>query len=71
MLNSCAMNPDKKDDCLTDQLFSSGSSKVRKRALLAWALFKKGPLATTGCDHGAFINTLGVFASHLVFLFSS
>ena len=36
-----------------------GSTKIRKRALLAYALFKKGPLTTTGCDHGAFINTLG------------
>lgn len=35
-----------------------GSTHIRKRALLAYALFKKGPLATTGCDHGAFINTL-------------
>jgi len=59
VLTSCALNPAKKADCLTDQLFSSGSSKIRKRAILAWALFKKGPLATTGCDHGAFINTLG------------
>jgi len=35
-----------------------GSTKIRKRALLAYALFKKGPLTSTGCDHGAFINTL-------------
>ncbi len=71
VLNSCAMNPSKKDECLTDQLFSSGSSKIRKRALLAWALFKKGPLATTGCDHGAFINTLGVSAVNPVYLVRS
>lgn len=59
ILVSCALNPSKKDECLTDQIYKSGSSKIRKRALLAYALFKKGPLTTTGCDHGAFVNTLG------------
>ena len=35
-----------------------GSTRIRTRAALAYALFKKGPLTSTGCDHGAFINTL-------------
>ncbi len=43
---------------LTDQLLRA-SGKVRTRAMLAWALFRKGPLTTTGCDHGAFVSTTG------------
>jgi choline dehydrogenase-like flavoprotein len=55
---SNALKEDKSSACLTDQIYKIGSTKIRKRALLAYALFKKGPLTTTGCDHGAFINTL-------------
>ena len=36
-----------------------GTAKLKKRAILQYLLFKKGPLTTTACDHGAFINTLG------------
>jgi hypothetical protein len=51
---------------LTDQLLRA-SGKVRTRAMLAWALFRKGPLTTTGCDHGAFVSTTGAerLFSHL------
>ena len=27
--------------------------------MLKYALFRKGPLTTTGCDHGAFVSTTG------------
>jgi hypothetical protein len=41
-----------------------GSTRIRTRAALAYALFKKGPLTSTGCDHGAFINTLSACTMH-------
>jgi hypothetical protein len=43
-----------------------GSTRIRTRALMAWLLFKKGPLTSTGCDHGAFINTLSACTMHAV-----
>ena len=33
--------------------------RIRVRAIMKYLLFKKGPLATTGCDHGAFVSTKG------------
>ena len=47
---------------LTDELLHS-SGRIRVRAIMKYLLFKKGPLATTGCDHGAFVSTNG--ALHL------
>lgn len=44
---------------LTDELLHS-SGRIRVRAIMKYLLFKKGPLCTTGCDHGAFISTKGV-----------
>lgn len=29
------------------------------RAIMKYLLFKKGPLTSTGCDHGAFVSTNG------------
>ena len=44
--------------CVTDELLRKNGS-VRLRAILNYTLFKKGPLTTTGCDHGAFVSTMG------------
>lgn len=33
--------------------------QIRTRAVLNYFLRRLGPLTTTGCDHGAFISTLG------------
>eukprot|EP00884_Botryococcus_braunii_P020619 jgi/Botrbrau1/7240/Bobra.0021s0023.1 len=43
---------------ITDQALRE-SGAVRVRAILAYALFRKGPLTSTGCDHGAFLSTTG------------
>jgi hypothetical protein len=43
---------------VTDELLHS-DGRIRLRAILKYALFRKGPLATTGCDHGAFVSTTG------------
>jgi len=42
----------------TDQIFDSHQS-VKPLVLLQWALFGTGPLTTTSCDHGAYVNTKG------------
>jgi choline dehydrogenase-like flavoprotein len=41
---------------ITDQLMHP-SGRLRARAVLAYALAGRGPLATTGCDRGAFVRT--------------
>lgn len=33
--------------------------KIKRRVMMQYALFKKGPLCTTSCDHGAFVTTAG------------
>ncbi len=38
-----------------------GTANLKKRSLLQYFLFKQGPLTTTGCDHGAFVKTNGVY----------
>lgn len=46
------------DYSFTSQIFSKKSS-LRISAVLDYLLKKRGPLASTGCDHGAFISTTG------------
>jgi hypothetical protein len=43
---------------VTDELLHQ-DGRIRLRAIAKYLLFKKGPLATTGCDHGAFVSTAG------------
>ena len=43
---------------VTDELMHS-DGRIRLRAIMKYLLFKKGPLTTTGCDHGAFVSTRG------------
>jgi choline dehydrogenase-like flavoprotein len=42
--------------CLTHGIYGSGN-KVRASAIAQLLLLGKGPLATTGCDRGAFVRT--------------
>ena len=43
---------------VTDHLMHA-DGRLRLRALAAYALARRGPLATTGCDRGAFVVTSG------------
>ena len=43
---------------ITDELLHS-SGRIRVRAFMKYLLFRKGPLTSTGCDHGAFVSTKG------------
>ena len=38
--------------------------QIRVRAILNYLLRRLGPLTTTGCDHGAFVSTLGACPLH-------
>ena len=46
---------------LSDHIYSA-KGRIRKRAIANYLLFGRGPLASTGCDHGAFVRTGGAFA---------
>jgi choline dehydrogenase-like flavoprotein len=41
---------------ITDHLYHADAS-LKKRQMLNWALFGKGPLTSTACDRGAFVKT--------------
>jgi len=41
---------------ITDQIYNLRGN-IRKRALLSWIMFGKGPLTSTGCDRGAMVRT--------------
>jgi hypothetical protein len=43
---------------ITAEIYND-SSRLRLWPILQLLLLGKGPLATTGCDHGAFVNTRG------------
>ena len=43
---------------VTDELLRTNGA-LRLRAKLNYALRRRGPLTTTGCDHGAFVDTKG------------
>ncbi|KAK9805156.1 hypothetical protein WJX72_002610 [[Myrmecia] bisecta] len=43
---------------ITDEIYHK-SGRLRTRAMLNYFLRRKGPLTTTGCDHGAFVSTAG------------
>ena len=42
----------------TDQMVSK-KGRIRVSAILNYLLMGQGPLASTGCDHGAIVNTRG------------
>lgn len=43
---------------LSDHIYSP-KGKLRKRAIAAFLLLGRGPLTSTGCDHGGFFRTAG------------
>jgi hypothetical protein len=43
---------------VTSQIYNK-SNNIKVGAVLQYLFSKSGPLATTGCDHGAFISTTG------------
>lgn len=45
---------------VTDELVDR-KGKVKLTAIVNWLLRGRGPMATTGCDHGALVNTRGDF----------
>ena len=44
---------------VTDELMTR-KGRVRVRAALNFLLRRRGPITTTGCDHGALVSTRGV-----------
>ncbi|KAL6758730.1 GMC oxidoreductase-domain-containing protein [Haematococcus lacustris] len=54
-----ARTDDKFDNLAVTSQAYDRSSNVRITALLQYLLQRRGPLATTGCDHGAFLSTTG------------
>jgi choline dehydrogenase-like flavoprotein len=57
-LSAFSLPADSGMKAITDEIYHS-NGRMRTRAVLNYFLRRKGPLATTGCDHGAFVNTLG------------
>lgn len=57
-LSAFKMKPKFKSWTVTDAIYNSKGG-IRKRVLLNYLLFKKGPLTTSGCDRGAFVSTTG------------
>lgn len=47
---------------LSDHIYSE-KGKIRKRAILNYLVRGRGPLATTGCDRGAFVRTAAATGS--------
>ena len=43
---------------ITDEMLAKNGN-VRLRAIINYLLRRKGPLTSTGCDHGAFVSTKG------------
>eukprot|EP00891_Asterochloris_glomerata_P004901 jgi/Astpho2/4901/Aster-05830 len=57
-LSSFIVNEESGPISVTDEIYGP-SGRLRLKAVLNWLVRRRGPLTTTGCDHGAFVNTLG------------
>ena len=57
-LSSFILNEESGPISVTDEIYGP-SGRLRLKAVLNWLVRRRGPLTTTGCDHGAFVNTLG------------
>ena len=57
-LSSFIVNEEAGPISVTDEIYGP-SGRLRLKAVLNWLVRRRGPLTTTGCDHGAFVNTLG------------
>lgn len=56
VLTAAPLKPKYDGTCMTDNIYNEKGG-LRKRAIVNYLLRRRGPLATTGCDHGAFIRT--------------
>jgi choline dehydrogenase-like flavoprotein len=56
VLTAAPVKPKYDGTCMTDNIYNEKGG-LRKRAIINYLLRRRGPLATTGCDHGAFIRT--------------
>ena len=56
VLTAVPTKPKYEGTSLTDHIYNEKGS-IRKRALLNYVVRRRGPLATTGCDHGAFVRS--------------
>jgi hypothetical protein len=43
---------------VTSEIYDK-KNNIKPSAVLKYLFVRKGPLATTGCDHGAFLSTTG------------
>jgi len=57
-LTAARAKPEYKDISVTNEVYSFGNT-ISLVAIAKWLLLGNGPLATTGCDHGAFVDTSG------------
>jgi fatty acid photodecarboxylase len=55
-LVSFTLKPSAGPIAITDELMHA-SGRIRAQAALNYLLRRRGPLASTGCDHGAFVST--------------
>ena len=56
VLTAAPVKPAYDGTSLSDHIYSP-KGKIRKRAILNFFLRGRGPLTSTGCDHGAFVRT--------------
>jgi hypothetical protein len=55
---ACRLKPELEHIAVTSELLTN-DGQIKWRHYPNYFLFGKGPLATTGCDRGAFVNTRG------------
>lgn len=58
VLFSARTKPEYDELTVTSQIYNK-SNNIKLSAVLQYLFGRKGPLATTGCDHGAFVSTTG------------
>ena len=54
----CRMKPEFDHLSVTSEIYDR-KSNIKPSAVLKYLFGRNGPLATTGCDHGAFLSTSG------------
>jgi hypothetical protein len=60
--HACRMKPELEHIAVTSELLDA-SGQIKWHNYLNYFIFGKGPMATTGCDRGAFVNTRGTMLS--------
>lgn len=57
----CSLKPELEHIAVTSELLTD-DGQIKWQNYPNYLLFGRGPLATTGCDRGAFVNTRGADA---------